>query len=145
MWVSCLPGEHFREDFQAGRVQAGGITVHVWRAFHCGAKSSFVRFDYYLNAVVYRGIMDNTLLPFVRQHFVNNFRYQNENVMPHTTRVVAANLQQEGITKMEHPAKSPDCNPVKTLWDELCCAIDSLDNPPQNLRELRQALLDRWA
>ena len=89
--------------------------------------------------------MDNTLLPFARQHFQNNFRYQNENAMPHTARVVAANLQQEGINNMEHPAKSPDCNPVENLWHELGCAINRIDNQPQNLRELRQVLLDRWA
>ena len=143
--MPCLPGEHFREDFQAVRVQADRGTVHFWGAFHCGTKSPLVRFDYYLNAVVYRGIMDNTLQPFARQHFENNFRYQNENAMPHTARVVAANLQQEGITKMEHRAKSPYCNPIEYLWDELSCAINRIDNPLQNLRELRQALLDRWA
>ena len=40
--VRCLPGERFQQRWQAYRVQAGGGSVHVWRAFHSGAKSSRV-------------------------------------------------------------------------------------------------------
>ena len=46
---------------------------------------------------------------------------------------------------MEQPPRSPDCNPIEHLWDELGRAISSMDNPPQNLDELRQVLLDKWA
>ena len=46
---------------------------------------------------------------------------------------------------MEQPPRSPDCSPIEHLWDELGRAISSMDNPPQNLDELRQALLDKWA
>ena len=45
---------------------------------------------------------------------------------------------------LEQPPRSPDCNPIEHLWDELGRAISSMDNPPQNLDELRQALLDKW-
>ena len=37
--VRRLPGERFRPGCQAHRVQAGGGSVHVWGAFHNGAKS----------------------------------------------------------------------------------------------------------
>ena len=45
---------------------------------------------------------------------------------------------------MEQPPRSPDCNPIEHLWDEFGRAISSMDNPPQNLDGLRQALLDKW-
>ena len=63
----------------------------------------------------------------------------------HRARVVLDFLQQGNVTKMEQPPRSPDCNPIEHLWDELGRAISSMDNPPQNLDELRQALLDKWA
>ena len=44
---------------------------------------------------------------------------------------------------MEQPPRSPDCNPIEHIWDELGRAISSVGNPPQNLDELRQALLDK--
>ena len=84
-------------------------------------------------------------MPFARHYFGDNYRYQDDNATPHRARVVLDFLQQGNVTKMEQPPRSPDCNPIEHLWDELGRAISSMDNPPQNLDELRQALLDKWA
>ena len=91
------------------------------------------------------GILQNTLVSFARHYFGDNYRYQDDNTTPHRARVVLDFLQQGNVTKMEQPPRSPDCNPIEHLWDELGQAISSMDNPPQNLDELRQALLDKWA
>ena len=143
--VSRLPGESFRPGCQAHRFQAGGGSVHVWGAFHNSAKSPLVLPDGYLTGVLYRGILQNTLVPFARHYFGDNYRYQDDNATPHRARVVLDFLQQGNVTKMEQPPRSPDCNPIEHRWDELGQAISSMDNPPQNLDELRQALLDKWA
>ena len=143
--VRRLPGERFRPGYQAHRVQAGGGSVHVWGAFHNSAKSPLVLPDRYLTGVLYRGILQNTLVPFARHYFGDNYRYQDNIATPHRARVVLDFLQQGDVTKMEQPPRSPDCNPIEHLWDELGRAINSMDNPPQNLDELRQALLDKWA
>ena len=90
-------------------------------------------------------ILQNTLVPFARHYFGDNYRYQDDNATPYRARVVLDFLQQGNVTKMEQPPRSPDCNPIEHLWDELGRAISSMGNPPQNLDELRQALLDKWA
>ena len=131
--VRRLPGERFRPGCQAHRVQAVGGSVHVWGAFHNSAKSPLVLPDGYLTGVLYRGILQNTLVPFARHYFGDNNRYQDDNATPHRARVVLDFLQQGNITKMEQPPRSPDCNPIEHLWDELGRAISSMDNPPQNL------------
>ena len=82
---------------------------------------------------------------FARHYFGDNYRYQDDNATPHRARVVLDFLQQGNVTKMEQPPRSPDCNHIEHLWDELGRAISSMDNPPQNLDELCQALLDKWA
>ena len=143
--VRRLPGERFRPGCEAHRIQAGGGLVHVWGAFHNSAKSPLVLPDGYLTGVLYRGILQNTLVPFARHYFGDNYRYQDDNATPHRARVVLDFLQQGNVTKMEQPPRSPDCNPIEHLWDEFGQAISSIDNPPQNLDELRQALLDKWA
>ena len=143
--VRRLPGERFRPGCQAHRVQAGGGSVHVWGAFHNSAKSPLVLPDGYLTGVLYRGILQNTLVPFARHYFGDNYRYQDDNATPHRARVVLDFLQQGNVTKMEQPPRSPDCNPIEHLWYELGRAISSVDNPLQNRDELRQALLDKGA
>ena len=143
--VRRLPGERSQPGCQAHRVQAGGGLVHVWGAFHNSAKSPLLLPDRYLTGVLYMGILQNTLVPFARHYFSDNYRYQDDNATPHHARVVLDFLQHGNVTKMEQPPRSPDCNPIEHLWDELGRAISSMDNPPQNLDELRQALLDKWA
>ena len=133
--VRHLPGERFRPGCQAHRVQAGGGLVHVWGTFHNSAKSPLVLPDGYLTSVLYRGILQKTLLPFGRHYFGDNC-YQDDSATPHRARVVFDDLQQGNVTEMEQPPRSPDCNPIE-LWDELGRAISSMDNPPQNLDELR--------
>ena len=123
-----LPGERFRPECQAHRVQAGGGSVHVWGAFHNSAKSPLVLPDGYLTGVLYRGILQNTLVPFARHYFGDNYRYQDDNATPHRARVVLDFLQQGNVTKMEQSRRSPDCNPIEHLWDELGRAISSMDN-----------------
>ena len=61
--VCRLPGERFRPGCQAHRVQAGGGSVHIWGVFHNSAKSPLVLPDGYLTSVLYRGILQNTLVP----------------------------------------------------------------------------------
>ena len=143
--VHRLPGERFRPGCQAHRVQAGGGSVHVWGAFHNSTKPPLVLPGGYLTGVLYRGILQNTLVPFDRHYFEDNYRYQDDNATPHRAGVVIYFLQQCNVTTMEQPPRSPDCNPIEHLSDELGRAISSMDNPPQNLDELRQVLLDKWA
>ena len=109
--VRRLPGERFWPGCQAHRVQAGVGSVHVWGAFHNSAKSPRVLPDGYLTDVPYRGILQNTLVPFARHYFGDNYRYQDENATPHRARVVLNFLQQGNVTKMEQPPRSPTVAP----------------------------------
>ena len=132
--VRRLPGKSFQQRCQAYWVQAAGGSVHVWGASHGGAKSPRVLPDRYLTGELYRGILWNTLVPFARQHFGDNYRYQDDNATPHRARVVLDFLQQRNISKMEQPARSPNCNPIKHIWGELGRVITSMDTS-----------MDKWA
>ena len=109
--VRRLPGERFPPVCQAHRVQAGGGSVHVWGAFYNSEKSPLVLPDGYLTGVLYRGILQNTLVPFARHYFGDNYRYQDDNATPHRARVVLDFLLQGNVTKMEQPPRSPTVTP----------------------------------
>ena len=42
------------------------------------------------------------------------------------------------------PSKSPDLNPIEHLWDNLDTRVQQRQNPPGNVNELRDALLEEW-
>ena len=56
--------------------------------------------DGYLTGVLYRGILQNTLVPFASHYFGDNYRYQDDNATPHHARVVLDFLQQGNVTNI---------------------------------------------
>ena len=71
--------------------------------------------DRYLTGEAYRAILRNTLVPFARQHFGDNYCYQYDITTPHRDRVVLDFFQQGNVTKMEQPARSPDCSHIFSM------------------------------
>ena len=139
-----LCGEALRNDCVMFNQTGGGGFVHVWGAFHHGGASDLVVLDRNVTGVLYRDILDKNLIPFARQHFQDNFRYQDDNASTHRARVVRDFLEQEQIHTLYQPPLSPDCNPIEHLWDALQRTVDARDVKPKNLRELSQALQEKW-
>ncbi|GFV13006.1 transposable element Tcb2 transposase [Trichonephila clavipes] len=54
-------------------------------------------------------------------------------------------LESEDIERMDWPARSPDLNPIKHVWDFLGRRLAARTIPPVTIRELRLALQDEWA
>ncbi len=70
--------------------------------------------------------------------------FQDDNAHPHRARIVDAFLQQEGITRMEWPACSPDLNPIEHLWDQLGRAVQTRLHAQSTLADLRRILVEEW-
>ena len=51
-------------------------------------------------------------------------------------------IEGEDINVLHQPPLTPDCNPIAHPWDELRCAVRNQQNPPLNLRELHQSLMN---
>ncbi len=54
----------------------------------------------------------------------------------HRARAVMDFLNQEGMTPLPWPPRSPDLNPIEHVWDFLGIQVRQRDPPVQNLHEL---------
>ncbi|GFS57008.1 DDE_3 domain-containing protein [Trichonephila clavipes] len=86
---------------------------------------------------------DEVLEPYVR--FFKGacgpeFILMDDNVRPHRALLVDEFLKIEDIRRMDWPARSPDLNPIKHVWDSLGRAIAT----PSNKQEMKTALLNEW-
>lgn len=122
----------------------GGASVMVWAGITGSHRTALVVVEGNLTAARYQEeILQQHVLPFMRQHpAVTNF--QQDNARPHTARICAAFLQQNGIQVLPWPSKSPDLSPIENLWAILKDRLRKKDNPPTNPRALVRLLQAEW-
>lgn len=137
--------ELYHEQCIVPRVQAGGGGITVWGAFHAGAKTDLVVLEGNLDQHQYLRILQNTLIPFAREHFRNNFVFQDDNAPAHRARTVRTFFEEQEIEHLVWPACSPDMNPIENLWAEVSRFINNMEHQPTNVQECHQAVVDAWA
>ena len=71
--------------------------------------------------------------------------FQQDNARPHAARDNIQFLRNNNTDFIDDwPSKGPDLNPIEHLWDNLDTRVRQLQNPPGNVNELHDALLEEW-
>lgn len=97
-----------------------------------------------LTALRYRDeILDPIVRPFLAA-MGNTSILMQDNARCHTANVVRAYFSEETIDVMDWPARSPDLNPIEHVWDMIYRRISHRDNPPRNVQELANAVVEVW-
>ena len=68
---------------------------------------------------MYTQILENTLLPFIRDVYPNGHKFMADNDPKHTSLHAKDFIAMNGINWWRTPAESPDLNPLENLWHEL--------------------------
>ena len=92
---------------------------------------------------------DNILEAAVVPHFDNHSLasrpiFTDDIARPYRARIMVDFLNNNAVDTLPWPAKSPDLNLIKHLWDKLGRKVRQRDPLVQNLREMEQALVQEW-
>ena len=72
-----------------------------------------------MTALLYIHILEQTLLPFLRDVYAEGHKFMQDNDPKHTSRVAKEFFEHHNIHWWKTPAESPDANPIENLWHEL--------------------------
>ena len=114
----------------------------MWAAISMNARTDLVHVQGNLTAVSYRDeILRPHLIPAIN---IQREVFQQDNARPHTAHVTRVFLDNNNVTVLPWPSKSPDLNPIEHLWDNLDRRLRRRQPQPQTRQQLCQALQDEW-
>ena len=118
------------------------VKVHVWAGISIRGRTGVCIFDGIMCAPLYAEILKETLLPFINC-FCHDHRYMQDNDPKHTSRLVKAFFDSNGVNWWRTPSESPDVNPIENLWHELKEFIRR-EVKPKNKAELVEGSKRFW-
>ncbi|KAL0172943.1 hypothetical protein M9458_033254, partial [Cirrhinus mrigala] len=139
------PGERNLPQNVVQHDRIGGSTVMVWGGISMGARTELVIIEN--GSLTGQRYRDEILRPVVRPYagaMWPDFVLMDDNAGPHRARLVTEFLEEEGISRMEWPAQSPDLNPIEHIWEQLQSRVQALQVPLGTRVELRTTLLEEW-
>lgn len=138
-------GERLNDSCVHERDHYGGGSVMVWAGISFHTKTNLVVIRGNLNALRYQ---QEILIPEAIPHLRAGGRgmvLMQDGATPHTAATTERLLRQQQVRVLPWPSKSPDMNPIEHLWDELGRRVRNGPNPPANLVQLEQMLIQEWA
>jgi hypothetical protein len=117
----------------------------IWGCMNAHGVGRMCIIDGIMDARKYTQILDQNLLPSVRDHRMQrDFLFQQDNDPKHTSAKAKEWFEHYRISPMKWPSQSPDLNPIEHLWDHLKCKLNSYENPPTGTIELEHRIKHEW-
>ena len=141
-------GKRFQDANISEHDRYGGCSIMVWAGISRGGRTDLhIVMRDMMTGVRYREeILDVYVRPYAGA-IGPQFILIDNNARPRRTRAVEDYLQQDTVDRVHWPARSPDLNPIKHVWNELQVAISQCPVQHAHLISARSSMFGtsyRW-
>ncbi len=137
-------GEAYNPKNTVPTVKHGGGNIMLWGCFSSNGTGNLIRVQGTMKKEDYIGILENNVKASAEKlQLGENWKYQQDNDMKHTTKVVKKWFGDNNVNVLEWPSQSPDLNPIENLWQVLKSRV--MARKPTNLTQLEVFAKEEWA
>uniref|UniRef100_A0A7I4YE78 DDE_3 domain-containing protein n=1 Tax=Haemonchus contortus TaxID=6289 RepID=A0A7I4YE78_HAECO len=122
----------------------GGGSLMVWGAFCAAGQLELAFVSCRMDSVEYQRVLEERLLPFLRQHRRRSLIFMHDNAAVHVSRSTLDWIASRNITVLEWPACSQDLNPMENVWAFIVKKIYDEAKQYNTVEELKLSVLDAW-
>jgi len=119
------------------------IKIHVWGGISSKGATNIIMFTGILNAERLAKVLEAGLLPFIRDHYPDGHRLQQDNDPKHASNHIEQFFEDNGVNWWPTPPESPDLNPIENVWGSMKQYLRT-HYKPRNLNELKQGIQQFW-
>lgn len=153
VYVTRRPGEECLEECLQPAFTQSPARVMVWGCIMKGWKGPLVVLEYPggvgggFNTARYKAqVLEKVLKGFHEEMSEQRGEvlFMQDGAPCHRDHRTQEWLHDHNISRLFHPANSPDLNPIEHIWHEIKKIIRALPKQPGNVKALREAILKAW-
>lgn len=120
------------------------VKVHIWGGISARGATDIIMFTGIMDAQRLSRVLEVGLLPFLRSHYPDGHRLQQDNDPKHASKLIEDFFEEHGVNWWPTPPESPDMNPIENIWGSLKQYLRNIYKP-RNLDQLRDGIHQFWA
>ena len=144
LYVRRRPGEEFNQNCLKPTVKHGGGKIMLWGCVSEVGMGQLTRIEGKLDAEAYYRVLRYQMAPAMRcQGGRQVLIFMQDNAPAHKSKKALTFLQRNNYVVLDHPAQSPDLNPLENIWWAIKQTL--LDMPlPSNADDLYEKIKQIW-
>ena len=126
------------------RRQIRGGSMMVWAGIDYFGKTSIKFINGRMNSVRYINLIKEQINNHAVRISGPDYIFQQDNASIHTSRLVQSYFNENNISILPWPARSPDHNIIENCWAELVHGVYANEKQYRYVQELKNAIVREW-